>query len=118
MTGTVLGPKACFVTASSAPLVAPGQATGWGESGGLWTPTCSDPLPGCVRARPSDTHIPGCSEGVAGAAFLVPASGEVMGRILALLDVGLGNGDRLCYPRGLGPVSTQEFYLPSFSLHF
>lgn len=54
----------------------PGPALGWGGERRPWTPTCCDPLPGCIRARPTDTHIPGSLEGVAGAESQVQLLGS------------------------------------------
>lgn len=49
------------------PLSGSGASPGWGGERRWWTPTCCDALPGYIRARPTDTHISGCLQVVAGA---------------------------------------------------
>lgn len=92
-------------------------------SGGLWTPTCCDPLPGCVRARPTDTHIPGCLAGMAGGSVPGLSSRRAEGIGCRPLGVeGLEHGWRLLLPQGLkayihsgilSPSSSSLSYLPS-----
>lgn len=106
--------EACLLTASLAPLVAAGQAPGWGGSGGPWTPTC-DPLSGCVRARPTDTHVPGCLEGVAGGSVPAPIFWRAERRHVGPWGCGAGKWIGTVYPEGLGPISIQESYLPPCS---
>lgn len=86
------GPEACFITASSAPLVAPGQAPRWGEQEVCGHPRAVTHFLDVLGLGPqTPTSLTAQREWLGGAS-LVPASGEVMGRILVLLGVGLGNG--------------------------
>lgn len=85
-------------------------------SGGLWTPTCCDPLPECVRARPTDTHIPGCLEGMAGGSVPGLSSWRAEGIGCHPLGVeGLQNGRRLLLPQGLRACIHSGILSPSSS---